>query len=134
MPNVGNHPSDDAVHAVHDAYLLTVIEALNLCPFARKARELGRVARELMRGDDATWLAQTAAQRLRERTKSATTWEIVLLTFPQATDHLGLEEPPVFEALHRNFRELLTQDNRLDRAYYSVCFHPRLSTHSPHDR
>ena len=47
MPAQGHDPPEALIQALHDRYLLEVVEDLGLCPFARRCREQGRVARPL---------------------------------------------------------------------------------------
>jgi hypothetical protein len=117
-------PADEAVHSVHDRYLLEVVEGLGVCPFARKSRESGNVVRELIRGGETDWTLRTAVQRVKARTLEPRVWEIIFLTFPPSGAELQFPDLRGFEAFHRLFRGGLAAESGLDRRYFSVCFHP----------
>jgi hypothetical protein len=116
-------PPDELVHAVHDRYLLEVIEALGICPFARNSRESGKVVRELIRGGEAAWTLRASVGRVRARALEPHPWEIILLTYPPSDERAQFPEPRRFEAFHRSFRNGLAEAG-LDGRYFSVCFHP----------
>ena len=50
--------------ARNDRYLREFVEALELCPFARKCRESGRLARRVLRGERP---AEATAAAVRDR-------------------------------------------------------------------
>ncbi len=122
-------PADDDVQAVHDRYQREVVEGLNLCPFARKSRELGRVHRPVFRIDAqsqtdgldavATRVAETLAGLVAEHPDT----EIVLLTFP-VRDSDPWMTPRRFEALLPALKSAYAEPG--DRpVFYMVTFHPR---------
>jgi hypothetical protein len=130
------HPLKDAdalaaaVHRVHNEYLFAIIEAENICPFARRSRELDRVARDLVIGESTPWLLETASNRVFERVHEAKVWEIILITFPVFRDDHIFGDPTQFESFHNQFRQRL-EALGCAQTYYSVCFHPDQGKHSP---
>lgn len=79
-------PTADVLHALHDRYLLEVVEHLGLCPFARRSREQGRVHRPLHRVDASFDTGRVAAHLcavVREHPDA----EILLPTFVVPADH-----------------------------------------------
>lgn len=116
-------PSEATVHRVHDRYLYEVIEALNVCPFARRSREQGRVHRPVFWADEHGPDADECAGRLRDLVKRHTDAEIVLLTFIVPDDHLWAA-PQRFELFCRELRE--RYDALGSERFYMVTFHPKL--------
>jgi hypothetical protein len=112
------------VHAVHDRWLREIVEDLNLCPFARRSRELGRVHRPVFLGDGAAPTAGDAADALARVIARSEDPEIVLLTFV-----LGREDPrqnpDVFEDFTRAIREHWEASPR--PRWFMVAFHPGLA-------
>ena len=64
------------------------VEGMNLCPFARRSREQGRVHRPLLYASEPA-PADAAARALRDISREHPDVEVVLLTFvlPRAPDH-----------------------------------------------
>jgi hypothetical protein len=113
-------PPPDVVHAVHERYLLEVVEELGLCPFARHSRETGRVHRPVLWVDDAGPSAEDAAAGLAAAAASKPCPEIVLLTFVDATGRF--DDPDVFD---RFVAEVRTRYEALEGPrYFMVGFHP----------
>jgi hypothetical protein len=115
--------SEAVVHRIHDRYLVEVVEALGLCPFARRSRELGRVHRPVfaIEGDRPT--AEQAAARLAEVVAAAPDAEIVLLTFIERVPQ-RFAEARVFDAFVARVREAYAE---LDAPrFFVVGFHPKL--------
>ncbi|KIG18453.1 hypothetical protein DB30_00738 [Enhygromyxa salina] len=125
-------PPDEAViQAIHDRYQREIVEGLNLCPFARRSREQGRVHRPVFaatNAHDPTPLE--VAQQLGELVHTNRDAEIVLLTFPIPPGH-AWHRPPAFE---RFLTALRAEWSKLPppREFYMVSFHPRLEV--PPDR
>jgi hypothetical protein len=98
--------------ARNDRYLREFVEALELCPFARKCRETGRLDRRVLRGArpaEATLVAVRELEQMREETV-----EVALLIYPEfAGGRLAFEE----------FRDEVRKSLRL---FYCVAFHPDL--------
>ena len=119
-------PPDEAViQAIHDRYQREIVEGLNLCPFARRSRELGRVHRPVFVATGARDPSPLeVARALGELVASNHDAEIVLLTFPIPPGH-AWNQPPSFEKF---LAQLRTQWSALPppREFYMVSFHPRL--------
>ncbi len=122
------------MHRIHDRYLHELVEGMNLCPFARRSREQGRVERPLLwvdeRGPDARAVAAEVAATC-ERNPEV---EIILLTFLVPAEH-SWSTPGAFEDLVRSLRDVYEQEfanpGRAPR-FYMVPFHPRFT--APSDR
>ena len=131
-------PPESAVQAIHDRYQREVIEALGLCPFARRSRELGRVHRPVFMVDSEHALdPREVVERLATLIETHQDAEIVLLTFPLPPEHAWYEVAR-FERFLVELREVWQA--RFDssgrprasersglRDFYMVAFHPRLS-------
>lgn len=131
MPAQGPDPPEALIQALHDRYLLEVVEDLGLCPFARRCREQGRVARPLFYAqgnatDDAARPALAAA-KIAELSDARADLEVVLLTFvlPRAADH-PWHDVDAFEELVRAVRDSYEARTPPGRRFYMVGFHPGL--------
>jgi hypothetical protein len=96
----------------NDRYLREFVEALELCPFARKCRETGRLERRVLRGGrpaEATLEAIGELERTREEAV-----EVALLIYPEFVGGLR-----AFEEFRDDVRKSL-------RLFYCVAFHPDL--------
>jgi hypothetical protein len=98
--------------ARNDRYLSEFVEALDLCPFARKCRETGRLARRVLRGSRPTEATVTAAGELERTTEDQV--EVALFIFPEFTAGL------------RAFEEFRDEVRVSLRLFYCVAFHPDL--------
>lgn len=110
-----------AVVALHDRYQLEVVEDMNICPFARRSRETGKVARWMLwlsREAAHAELASAAVEALRS---AGPDLEIALLTFVAPPGH-ALRHRAEFEALHHAFRSGMDDDATLP--FYTAAFHP----------
>jgi hypothetical protein len=110
--------SEDAM-ALAARYLESVVEGLQLCPYARPARRAGAVRMERVgTRHDAAHCAALVAALSREPAIEA-----VLLVFDlEAGD--PRHELRAFEAFLRQFQELHRASG--SPAFYSVLFHPRI--------
>ncbi|MCA9718266.1 MAG: DUF1415 family protein [Myxococcales bacterium] len=126
-------PPAEVVHQIHDRYLVEIVEALNLCPFARRSREQGRVERPLLWIDERGPSAKDVANTVAETCARNPEVEIILLTFLGWEQH-AWARPAAFEDLVRELRELYEREhaNQGETRFYMVPFHPRLTT--PADR
>lgn len=119
-------PSQGAVHRIHDRYLHEVIEGLNLCPFARRSREEGRVHRPLFfpraSGDPTP---ERCAEALAQLVATHDDAEIVLLTFVPHVGHPFCDVDP-FEAFVPRVRDAYGELGA--SPFYMVAFHPGLGT------
>lgn len=117
-------PPDEAViQAIHDRYQREIVEGQNLCPFARRSREQGRVHRPVfVATQDHDPDALEVARSLGELVDVNREAEIVLLTFPVPPGH-AWNEAPAFE---RFLAKLRTEWSALPppREFYMVSFHP----------
>lgn len=130
MSAQGPGPAAEAIQAIHDRYLLEVVEELSLCPFARRCREQGRVARPLFYTDRTTIPGidpSDVAAELDRLTRADPALEVVLLTFvlPPAADH-PWHDVDVCEDLVRAVRDAYEARFPAGRRFYMVGFHPRL--------
>lgn len=121
-------PPEDDVQAVHDRYQREVVEGLNLCPFARKSREQGRVHRPVFRvsaadqAGQAGAVAQRVADTLARLLEAHPDTEIVLLTFPVRRDDPWMT-PRAFETFLPRLKATYADPG--DRpVFYMVTFHP----------
>lgn len=110
-----------AIEALHERYVLELIEGWNLCPFARRARLEGRVHRVLHDVPPGPPPLQAWASALGERVRAHPDLEIVLLTFPVDAGHPWLD-PRVFEQLRRELYAAFVQETT--PSFHMVCFHP----------
>jgi hypothetical protein len=98
--------------ARNDRYLRDFVEALELCPFARKCHETGRLDRRVLRGARPAEATLAAVRGLEQTREEAV--EVALLIYPEFAGDL-----PVFEEFRDEVRTSL-------RAFYCVAFHPDL--------
>lgn len=123
-------PQPDLVHAIHDRYLVEVVEGLGLCPFARHSREHGRVHRPLLWTDTGPVPPETSAGIVLETHQRNPGCEIILLTFVDRPGRFA--DPKVFESYGADVR---AQFQALDGPeYFMVTFHPRSGEDCPVDR
>jgi hypothetical protein len=111
-------PPADVVHALHDRYLVEIVEGLGLCPFARRSRELGRVHRPVW------WApprAQACATKLAAIAQVFPDVEIVLLTFVVAADD-PWQDAETFAAFTPELRTAYEQTQ--GPRFFMVPFHP----------
>lgn len=116
-------PPESAIQAVHDRYQQEAVEGFNLCPFARRCREQGRVHRPLVHATEPE-PAAAAARMLREISQSHPDVEVVLITFvlPRAPEH-AWHDVDRFEEVVKAVREAYEGEGARPR-YYMVGFHP----------
>lgn len=118
------------MHAVHDRYLVEVVEGMNLCPFARQSRELGRVHRPLFWTDAGPVAPGDAARAVLEVHDSAPDAEIILLTFIDARRQFA--DPREFDAFCVAVRGHYAALHGPE--YFMVSFHPCSGDDRPTDR
>jgi hypothetical protein len=97
--------------ARNDRYLREFVEALELCPFAKRCRESGRLVRRVVLGDplDGAVAALAAVSELPEQD-----CEVALLLFPELSS--GVDA----------FRDLCAAVRSRSRLFHCVAFHPDL--------
>jgi len=109
------------VRAIHDRWLVEVVEALNLCPFARKSREQGRVVRPILRDlprmTDPGHSVEAIAHAIRQTPEV----EIILLTYPVPDDH-AWRAAQAFDAHVSAVRDAWIAHG--GSTFYMVAFHP----------
>ena len=98
--------------ARNDRYLREFVEALELCPFARKCRESGRLARRVLRGERPAEATAAAVRELELTSEEQV--EVALLIYPEFAGDL------------RAFEELRDEVRRSLRVFHCVAFHPAL--------
>jgi hypothetical protein len=121
----GEEAGEEAILAVHDRYLREVVEALNLCPFARRCREQGRIQRplfDLRRLPAGEPSAAACAQEVLEVSRAHPDVEVILLTFVIPAGH-EWGTPQGFELHVRELRDAYQALEGRPR-YYMVPFHP----------
>jgi len=101
-----------AALARNDRYLREFVEALELCPFARKCRESGRLARRVLRGERPAEATAAAVRELELTSEEQV--EVALLIYPEFAGDLR-----AFEEFRDDVRGWL-------RLFYCVAFHPAL--------
>jgi hypothetical protein len=121
-------PPPYEVERVHRRYQVEVVEGLNLCPFARRARERGRVHRPLVyaaiTADDAAIVQQTAAA-LEATLSRHPDAEIVLPTLLLPPAHPWRDDPDAFEQLVAGVRAAHARAHPEGPVVFVVGFHPR---------
>jgi hypothetical protein len=117
---VKTRPPAEVVHRIHDRYLHEVVEALGLCPFARRSREQGRVHRPLLWVDGSEPTATASARVLADCLAAHPDAEIVLLTF--LDDGFRFATPAPFEAFVVELR--LAYERLGGPRWFMVAFHP----------
>ncbi|RMG97088.1 MAG: hypothetical protein D6705_09565 [Deltaproteobacteria bacterium] len=119
-------PRLSEVHAVHDRYVVDVVEARSLCPFARKCREMGRLHRIPFVAGDGVPSPAAVATALAETVQAHPDAEIVLLVVvPPATHPFWASDR--FDGFTREVRMAYDVARRGDPTlprFYAVSFHP----------
>ncbi|MCA9638125.1 MAG: DUF1415 family protein [Myxococcales bacterium] len=122
-----------AITALHERYLREVVEELNLCPFARRSREQGRVERPLFDLRAGEVSAGACADALAEVSRANPAVEVVLLTFITPPGH-AWGDPEGFDLHVRALRdayEAAYQKPGRGPRYYMVAFHPAYTPRDP---
>ena len=101
-----------AALARNDRYLREFVEALELCPFARRCRESGRLARRVLRGGRQAEATAAVVRELEATTEEQV--EVALLIYPELEGGLHALE------------ELRDEVRRSLRLFHCVAFHPDL--------
>jgi hypothetical protein len=101
-----------AALARSDRYLSEFVEALELCPFARRCRESGRLARRVLRGERPAEATAAAVRELEQTSEEQV--EVALLIYPEFAGELS------------RFEEFRDEVRRSLRLFYCVAFHPAL--------
>ena len=101
-----------AALARSDRYLREFVEALDLCPFARRCREIGRLARLVLAGGRPIESTAAAVRDLEQTGEEET--EVALLIYPGFAGDL------------RAFEEFRSEVRASLRLFHCVAFHPDL--------
>ena len=110
----------EAALARSDRYLREFVEALHLCPYAKRCRESGKLYRRvLLPGEDA-FEAVRAVEALPEDSV-----EVALLIFPEAAAS-GLESARHFDEFASDLRNRVLDAHGGNPPFYCVAFHPDL--------
>jgi hypothetical protein len=116
-------PPSDVLHAIHDRYLVEVVEHLGLCPFARRSREQGRVHRPLwwVPNADGAIDPASAAKVLQSIVVAHPDAEILLPTFVVPADH-PWRDAETFAAWVPELRAAYESTGA--PRFFMVAFHP----------
>jgi hypothetical protein len=124
-------PPADVVHRIHDRFLVEVVEALGLCPFARKSREQGRVHRPIWWVESSEPTPDECARALAERTRTHPDVEIVLFAFVVPDDHRW-SDAETFASFASDVRA--AHDASKTERFFMVPFHPGFTPGPPGPR
>ena len=135
------HPDDIRIAAAlarNDRYVREFVEAFNLCPYARRCRETGKLQRVVLLDaggapgtaafDAAVHALAQAIEQLEQLPADAI--EVGLIVLPALDDTLaaGPEGARAFEQLVRAARERMqARYERGDTPFYCVAFHPHFA-------
>ena len=114
------------VREVHERYVEDFVEGMGVCPFAKRARELGNVRRLYFDAEAGVSPAQAAAALEAEARKDGPRLEIALLTFvcPSGADFRSARCFEEFLSELREAYEARSQAEDGPPHYYMVAFHP----------
>ena len=112
--------ADERVLARNDRYLREFVEALHLCPYARRCREEGKLHRRVIRRREE---ALAAIREIEAMPEDAV--EVALLIFPEEPAD-GEESARAFEAFGAALREQMFATHPGQAPFYCVAFHPDL--------
>lgn len=119
----------ETLEPVHDRYQREVVEDLNLCPFARKARLDGHVARRFLEVDDLHPTPAGVVELIIELARRNAHLEILLLVCPPPPHH-PWRDPAAYDEFCRNLAPELERRYEQDAdlaerpRWYTVAFHP----------
>lgn len=105
-----------------DRYLREFVEALHLCPYAKRCREDGKLHRRVVVPADAEG-AMEAVRAVEALPEGSV--EVALLIFPTARAD-GLDSAREFESFCAAVRERMSAEHRGEPPFYCVAFHPDL--------
>ena len=111
---------EGAALARSDRYLHEFVEALHLCPYAKRCRESGKLHRRVLLRAEEALEAVRAIEALPEDSV-----EVALLIFPNAAAD-GIESARAFEAFCVALREQMSSAHGGAPPFYCVAFHPDL--------
>ena len=105
-------PDEQAALARNDRYLAAFVERLNLCPFARRCREDGKLHRRVLSGARPVEAARAAIAEIE--------------ALPEESVEVALLICPGFPAGPREFEAFLAEVRTAATQFYVVSFHPDL--------
>jgi hypothetical protein len=106
----------------NDRYIREFVEALHLCPYAKRCREGGKLLRRVLFTQE---LEEVLAEVRSIEALPPDSVEVALLIFPDAPA-TGLESARDFDELAANLRNRILDANEGNAAFYCVAFHPDL--------
>jgi hypothetical protein len=106
--------------ARNDRYLLEFVEALQMCPFARRCREDGKLHRRVLFSRDEALPAVRAIEDLPQDSV-----EVALLIFPREPAD-GADSAREFESFASELRNRILDAHGGNPPFYCVAFHPDL--------
>ena len=112
--------AERAALARSDRYIREFVEALHLCPYAKRCRESGKLHRRVVLREEDGLEAVRAVEALPEEAV-----EVALLIFPNAAAN-GLPSAHAFEAFCTGLREQVARAHEGAPPFYCVAFHPDL--------
>jgi hypothetical protein len=119
-------PRVTAALARNDRYVREFVEAFNLCPYAKRTREAGRLQRMVIAGDEEPVAALATAAVAFERLP-AEEIDVGLVIFPALAREVaeGVEGARAFERLVGEARQIMqARHPGGDTPFYCVPFHP----------
>lgn len=111
------------LEAIHMDYVTQVVEDLDVCPFARRSRNMGRVLRPMFFVSSDVPEMGAVADVVAQCVVDHPDVEIILLTFICPQTH-AWHRPDAFEAGLRQLREAYEQASH--ERFYMVSFHPNV--------
>ena len=119
---------ESAALARNDRYLREFVEALHMCPYAKRCRESGKLHRSVVFSRDEAFAAVRAVEALPEDSV-----EVALLIFPGEPAQ-GESSAHAFVAFCVDLRNRISDAHDGDPPFYCVAFHPDLprDLHDPH--
>jgi hypothetical protein len=104
----------------NDRYIHEFVEALHLCPYAKRCRESGKLHRRVVLRAEEAFDAVRAVEAL-----PVDSVEVALLIFPNAPAS-GLESARTFEEFAAGLRDRILGAHGGNPPFYCVAFHPDL--------
>ena len=130
-PETTTWPPAEVVHRIHDRFLVEVVEALGLCPFARKSREQGRVHRPIWWVETAEPTPLECARTLVDLCVTHPDVEIVLFAFVVPASH-HWSDAETFATFATEVRA--AHDATPTERFFMVPFHPGFTPGPPGPR
>jgi hypothetical protein len=106
----------------NDRYIHQFVEALHLCPYAKRCRESGKLHRRVLFSQDPE---EVLAEVRSVEALPVDSVEVALLIFPDAPAN-GLESARDFDEFASDLRNRILDAPGGDPPFYCVAFHPDL--------